>query len=353
MEWIERLESGSVYDKCYRNAVIGEMELGLLKELSWICRECAKYIQGEKKNTDPGCLRPHIPPAALVNGLFQGAVPAELQGLTKVELSMISIYSNCTRIALNCGHHYHAKPTVYTIINEDLIDICELLPRIPDRHQFAILRHRKAEYIEDFKYRPAKVKAALEWLHTNNPLYGKIRINDNAFNGNTSEENFEQDCFAIDDDEMSCIDPFGACDKMGNAIPSTNSGSRGVDEDEILLHMPSKPVPIVETIVEAAVDEDNWDDGRFGTKIKRDPADPLIFERGQNHNFKFTKSYDEAKQRDHEDYFWEKCYPNLFPYGRGGPSDIRYCRAIKLSNFIQHMLQRGGNVKGLKQGRRF
>jgi hypothetical protein len=152
---------------------------------------------------------------------------------------------------------------------------------------------------------------------------------------------------------MSCIDPFGACDKMGNAIPSTNSGSRGVDEDEILLHMPSKPVSKVETIVEAAVDEDNWVGGLCGTKVKRESIHPLIFERGQNHNFKYTKSYDEAKQRDHEDYFWEKCYPNLFPYGRGGPSDIRYCRSIKLSKFIQHMLQRGGNVVGMKQGRRF
>jgi hypothetical protein len=201
-----------------------------------------------------------------------------------------------------------------------------------------------AQYIEDFKYRPAKVKAALEWLRENNPLYGGIRIDNNAFNGKRPEENFEQDCFAIDDDEMSCINPFGGRDTMGGPTPSTNSGSRGVDEEEILLHMPSKPVSKVETIVEAAVDEDNWDGGPFGTKIKREPTDPLIFERGQNHNFKYTKSYDEAKHRDHEDYFEGKCYPNLFPYGRGGPSDIRYCRAIKLSKFIQHMLQRGGNI---------
>ncbi len=115
-EWIERLKYGSICDKRYCDAVNNEMEFDLLKGVSWICRECAKYIQGEKKNPEPDCLRPNIPPAALINGLFPGAVPAELQGLTKVELSMISIYSNCTRIVLNCGHHYHAKPTVYTII---------------------------------------------------------------------------------------------------------------------------------------------------------------------------------------------------------------------------------------------
>jgi hypothetical protein len=59
-------------------------------------------------------------------------------------------------------------------------------------------------------------------------------------------------------------------------------------------------------------------------------------------------------ERDHEDYFWEKCYPHLFPYGRGGPSDRRFSFGkIKIEEFFKRMLERGGYIYGMKYGRRF
>jgi hypothetical protein len=228
-EWIDTLEHGSKFDQAYRNAVVEEMESGLLKDVTTVCNKCADHLTGARNQKEDGSdYSTHVPPHALVNGLFQGAIPNELQGLTKVEMSMISIYTNCTRIVLNTGH-YHAKPTLYTIITNDFVELCEILPRIPNHHQFAILRHHKAEYMEEFCYRPGKVQAALDWLRQNNHLYSddKIGIDESAFDGKGTEEHFEQECFQVDDEEISSIGkPDESLSNDAGSIPSTNTGDR-------------------------------------------------------------------------------------------------------------------------------
>lgn len=47
-------------------------------------------------------------------------------------------------------------------------------------------------------------------------------------------------------------------------------------------------------------------------------------------------------------FYWEKCFPTLYPYGRGGPSDPFFCMG-KLREYHGHILRRGGG----KDGRRF
>lgn len=47
-------------------------------------------------------------------------------------------------------------------------------------------------------------------------------------------------------------------------------------------------------------------------------------------------------------FYWEKCFPTLYPYGRGGPSDA-YFRMESLEVYFRHVLRRGGG----KYGRRF
>lgn len=47
-------------------------------------------------------------------------------------------------------------------------------------------------------------------------------------------------------------------------------------------------------------------------------------------------------------YYWERCFPNLYPYGRGGPSDPSFA-IRKMSEYHAHVLLRGGG----KNGRRF
>eukprot|EP01032_Pedospumella_encystans_P017622 gene17622-20076_t len=49
------------------------------------------------------------------------------------------------------------------------------------------------------------------------------------------------------------------------------------------------------------------------------------------------------------EYYWEKCFPTLYPYGRGGPSDPFY-NMKDLQTYFAHVLSRGD---GGKDGRRF
>ena len=89
-------------------------------------------------------------------------------------------------------------------------------------------------------------------------------------------------------------------------------------------------------------------------KQEMDERGVPVFERKRNFKLKYIKNHDDALDTNHVDYYWEKRYPHLFPYGRGGPSDSRYCHdRLNISSFIQRMLQRGGSREGMKEGRRF
>ena len=125
-------------------------------------------------------------------------------------------------------------------------------------------------------------------------------------------------------------------------------GSRGEENsEEVLLHFSEKSTTLSEALIKATLDSDH------NKKVKREEDVP-VFERNQRHQFKYTKNFEDVYERDHEDYFWEKCYPHLFPYGRGGPSDRRYSFGMMdISAFFKRMLERGGHSIGLKYGRRF
>ena len=65
-----------------------------------------------------------------------------------------------------------------------------------------------------------------------------------------------------------------------------------------------------------------------------------VYERSNNHRF--------VDPHHHPAYFWERCFPILFPYGRGGPSDVSKM-SFKFRDFIVTVLERGG----CSDGRRF
>jgi len=94
---------------------------------------------------------PRMPKNTLFLGLFQGAIPVQLQELTMVEHSMIALYSNLTRIALQAGVHYHAKPTVYTVVN-DLTTVMQQLPNFVTLHSFAILCHHTLQRVKQYQF---------------------------------------------------------------------------------------------------------------------------------------------------------------------------------------------------------
>jgi hypothetical protein len=131
---------------------------------------------GEQNDISSNTIKSKIPRAAMINGLFPGALPAELTGLTLFEISMISIYSAITKVCLvgggvDFGKHYSADGGVsYTIINE-LADVCTNFPIMPTAATYATLRHINGANSRDYTYRPLIILIALMWLYENNHLY--------------------------------------------------------------------------------------------------------------------------------------------------------------------------------------
>jgi hypothetical protein len=154
-------------------------DYGLLRGFNKICGECCRELKRKKKGStkfnDDGeqscdedvvgsddesgddaigenntcekvysviCAKKHagMPVGTLFLDLFQGAIPDVLDGLTMVEHSMISLYSNLTRITIQAGLHYHAKPTVYTVVN-DLTAVVKQLPNFADVNAIIVYRH--------------------------------------------------------------------------------------------------------------------------------------------------------------------------------------------------------------------
>lgn len=100
--------------------------------------------------------------------------------LTRLELSMISLYNPITSFQV-AGAHYQSKTPVYYIVN-DIVDVALKLPRNINEKDFAILRYNKSNgHFKDYYYRPSVVLSALQWLKENNNLYKDVVIDSNVF----------------------------------------------------------------------------------------------------------------------------------------------------------------------------
>lgn len=87
-------------------------------------------------------------------------------------------------------------------------------------------------------------------------------------------------------------------------------------EHELLLAAPNTLVSLLEDIRNALVDP--------RTKS---------FQRTANHQF--------VCQYKNPEYYLPRCFPTIFPYGRGCPSDVN-CNMITMANYTKHMLCLGG-----------
>ena len=117
-----------------------------------------------------------LPKLCFFRGLFTGSIPDELVGLTRVEDSMINIYSAITNVSMAGGKHWQIRGgTCYTIIN-DLTSVAQQLPRMPTSDCIAILRHESTKLSKDYTYRPNRVYRALHWLKLHNHLYKNVEL---------------------------------------------------------------------------------------------------------------------------------------------------------------------------------
>ena len=229
---------------------------------------------------------------------------------------MISIYSTITKIGIQGGKHSIKLSAIYTVIN-DTASIAAILPVMPTLDTIALLRHKSSYQSKDWSYRPGRVRAALSWLKSNNILYKDIVI---SFPEGFSDSMDEVMCtnFELEDDEIEALND----DEVGY-VPSTNSGAPVVI-DTLLT---SADVPIVS----------NAEAVRIALTADGNPTP--VMEREVSREF--VNSYHNSI------YFWEKCFPKIFPYGHGGPSDpIRTSVVTAMPQFHRYQLQQSSESDG-------
>ena len=258
-----------------------------------------------------------VPKLAIVNGLYKGPVPPEISILNFVEMSMISLYSTITKIGIQGGKHSIKLSSVYTIIN-NTATIAKSLPVMPTLDSIALLRHYSAGQNKDWNYRPGRVRAALIWLKENNALYKDIIISyPEGFGMSKSPVNCIH--FELDDDEIEAM----STNEEGSSVPSTNTGAPDV----------------IESLLTVADDSiiSNCEAVRIALTSDGNPTP--IMERETSADF--VNSYHNSL------YFWEKCFPNIFPYGHGGPSDpIRISVRTDMPTFHKYQLRQSSEADG-------
>lgn len=306
--------SASSAARAYANAVTKELVAGVRREATHICAECYRELG----------LPGSVPKLALVNGYFRGALPPELQGLSLVDLSLISIVNVVATIAMmEHGTHYKSSATVFSVLN-NVVEIAAALPRSTRVGEAAIIiRMDKKGTPKSLKYNPFRVLQALHWLQTNNHLYSKVSIR------NPSEQEADaalwedggrdQDCelphisASVDDyegiREEDQESPAGA---DGHAV---NPGAPDSSTTDVFLHNPEAQ-----------------DTRQQLAAIALPQAAPAVV---------MVRSNGGVVYDNETPYFLQKAFPHIFPYGRGGPGDAPHIKFGQ--SYISDMLHLGGS----------
>ena len=154
------------------------------KEEEYICRTCSKDLKQNR-----------MPAQAVANGLEVSNVPAELQGLTRLEVRCIGLRVPFMMItALPKGKRGKIRGACVNV-PASLEPIAEVLPRVPENMDMVILKFKrivvsKNNYMCDY-IRPYKVMTALRWLKTNNPHYVNVQIDENWLQKFAEDDSFE------------------------------------------------------------------------------------------------------------------------------------------------------------------
>ena len=272
------------------------------------------------------CTLPGVPPNALINGLYQGQIPHELECLNPFELSMISIYNCITRLKVlrykkGTFQHHLKHLTTFTIVN-DFATVNYQLPRLLTKDDIALIRHRSDKGHKDYTFSPFKVQRALIWLKQNNHLYKDVELVWHAGYEWTDEHELQDlPFFELTDEDVEKLE----CEEKEHAYNRSENAKLCItelqQEQHAMFMTPDDINTHEETIKEV-----------IKSKIKY-----IIEKKRQDYNF--------VTPHANPEYFWAKCFPNLYPHGFGCPGDPK-CSLNTIDKYAKHVLQRCGGPNG-------
>lgn len=316
--------------------ILTGLDNGCFINADGICKTCFKELSKDK-----------IPKAAAVNGNWQGLTPDVLQpesvlypdGLNYIEQSMVSIYNPilvfkmlpngmyclCNNkiyldnTKINPSHsymnlyintkHFCFKKTAgafaltsptFTVVNNIAV-VAQSLPRMPDSEVIVQIMREGSTSKKKYYFRPSKVNAALRWLKLNNHLYCDVNIN---VISEISEQVFVN--VAVN---LSEKDDHTLVRILKENIEKTNSTIHSAVNENVLLYTEDPPSNRDELIMSllAPLPKDTFDASDENVNSRNNRSKVLHLPRVP------------GRPLPHEDkYFYAKCFPCLFPYGKGG-----------------------------------
>jgi hypothetical protein len=279
-------------ERAYAAAAQTELDNGVRNGAQYVCNECYKQLP-----QDASILASTIvPKLALVNGYFRGACPPELEGLSIVDLSLISLINVITHLAmLPRGVHYRSSATVFSVVN-NVSEIAAVVPRTDDVRQFCmIIKPDGAVSPKTLQYNPYRVRTALEWLDLHNDLYNGVVQIPKHWRKSGAADDLEVPHISANDEDYEGIGGDGKEAPAGDDGHPVNPGAPDSDTANVLLHSP-----------------DPQDTRQLLSAIACPRAAPSVVMIRQNGEY--VADYSTG-------HFMQKAFPHLYPYGRGGPGD--------------------------------
>ena len=275
----------SIAERNYAFAAKQELfEDGTVKGCTYLCKNCKTQLQQPDK----------CPKNAIVNGHFKGKCPEELLNLSLTELSLISLINVVTKVCLLSNLNFANGGTMFSIVN-DVSTLVQSLPQRPTIDDFAYIRALGAEDTNSRKHRysPWKVFKALRWLELNNHLYyDKIKVDEgDEFWTETAEDSLP--FIDVDADVFADIDEAD--------LPAGTDGHA--------VNPSAPPSDCTDMLMMASPETADMVDQIRSILTQGNSQVPAVYNRTTG----------ETVAMHSTDFFLQKAFPHLYPYGRGGP----------------------------------
>lgn len=279
-----------------------------------VCSKCYRDLRAHK-----------YPKFSETNALNFGPIPIELCELTIVEEQLISRYRlKCCIIKLafrgkeNSAICQRALRGNVIAFPHNTSGIGKHLRILPDIETFAttvkviLIGTKKDDTIRGrmkpwLGVRAVVVLNALRWKQLNDPLYNDILIQSESIG-------------RLPDDDV----PDSIWNDIADNIQEDLSSRSTYIQEPILDDSLSQSTDLINSI--GYVDQ-------TGATIS-----PYQVMHHGLENLALRIPHEDIPASEYDDEYWYSCFPTLFPYGRGGPSDIQREHKVSLQAWIRHCL---------------
>ena len=301
----------------------------------FVCKRCFKKLNSGKDV---------IPLQAIRNSLDLGNVPTRFQNMNYIEIrsvSLINIFFTLVKLEPSkTNSQLGTKGKVAHIIN-NIASWVNVLPREPNSCGIVYwktnYKNSKEVILKEYPYNVELVWDLLLWLKKNNPFYENVQLDEAKLNKwKTSKPvhaEFPQNTFKIfkDKNDQSKVTNEGKNKTSIDGDDEDKINDEEEEEEDIIREV------YIENLASGPDDSDEVKNIHEAIKLKLKENNNKSIKEAISfpiqHNVTFINPYEMPYG------FWERAFPLLYPYGRGGPFDPnRSVPFHRFSDYVKHMI---------------